>query len=442
MINKNLFLKRHPSAFGIPKGSEGQNGDIMLRLVSSGELAFFAKYNNSWYRLNSSFYRPNSQGGITIISDSGGHSETDDPPPTSTNGVIFHLNNIIKVGNASGISNSSVSKLRLGNNTNVNGSLKVDTIAASGSDTDKFLVSDSGLLKYRTGTQVLSDIGAMASTATGDSGNAAIYDNSGTPTLKSGITAAEVRSAIGAGTGDGDITGVTLTADDTNTASDTSGSADFTIAGGEGVDTTVSGTTVTIAGELATTSNAGIARFHTDDFTVSTGSVTKKAKQAFASEFAGRYTVATNGRFSGGYPNYHLKTATIATISGTGDTAVNVDTLKYSLMMPEAGNVTAFSADLEWDTADGEIYVDLWKFGVMSNTGSGLTSVACDHISRLTFTDPSDTTYYKEKADGSLDGTAADFAAGESLCVTMQGDSNSDGSYVYSRPVITVVYDS
>ena len=244
------------------------------------------------------------------------------------------------------------------------------------------------------------------------------------------------------GTTTADITGVTLTADDTNVASDTDGSADFTIAGGAGIDTTVSGTTVTIAGELATTSNAGIARFHTDDFTVSTGSVTKKAKQAFASEFAGRYTVATNGRFSGGYPNYHLKTATIATISGTGDTAVNVDTLKYSLMMPEAGNVTAFSADLEWDTADGEIYVDLWKFGVMSNTGSGLTSVACDHISRLTFTDPSDTTYYKEKADGSLDGTAADFAAGESLCVTMKGDSNSDGSYVYSRPVITVVYDS
>lgn len=33
---------------------------------------------------------------------------------------------------------------------------------------------------------------------TGDSGNAAVYDNSGTPTLKTGITAAEMRTAIGA----------------------------------------------------------------------------------------------------------------------------------------------------------------------------------------------------------------------------------------------------
>ena len=36
------------------------------------------------------------------------------------------------------------------------------------------------------------------STPTGDSGNAAVYDNSGTPTLKSGITQAEMRTAIDA----------------------------------------------------------------------------------------------------------------------------------------------------------------------------------------------------------------------------------------------------
>ena len=445
MINKNLFLKRHPSAFGIPKGSEGQNGDIMLRLVSSGELAFFAKYNNSWYRLNSSFYRPNSQGGITIISDSGGHSETDDPPPTSTNGVIFHLNNIIKVGNASGISNSSVSKLRLGNNTNVNGSLKVDTIAASGSDTDKFLVSDSGLLKYRTGTQVLSDIGAMASTATGDSGNAAIYDNSGTPTLKSGITAAEMRSAIGAGTGDGDITGVTLTADDTNTASDTSGSADFTIAGGEGVDTTVSGTTVTIAGEEATTSNKGVASFNADDFTVSSGAVSNKYKQVFSSEFAGRYSLGTSDSYITGYPGYWVKSTNsgIHTGQDTSDVTLGVDYVKYCLMMPEDGTVTGFVSDCEWDNANGEVDVDLWKVDAVADTGSALTSVALDHIARITFTDPSDTTYYKALADnGGLDGTAKVFTAGESLLVTGMSEDSTDGSSIYLRPVVTVVYDS
>ena len=41
--------------------------------------------------------------------------------------------------------------------------LTISTIAAEGSDVDKFLVDSSGLVKYRTGTQVLSDIGGAAS---------------------------------------------------------------------------------------------------------------------------------------------------------------------------------------------------------------------------------------------------------------------------------------
>lgn len=42
------------------------------------------------------------------------------------------------------------------------GSLNLTTIANAATDTDKFIVSDTGLIKYRTGTEVLSDIGAIA----------------------------------------------------------------------------------------------------------------------------------------------------------------------------------------------------------------------------------------------------------------------------------------
>jgi hypothetical protein len=41
------------------------------------------------------------------------------------------------------------------------GSLDVNTIANATTDTDKFLVSDTGIIKYRTGAELLSDIGAQ-----------------------------------------------------------------------------------------------------------------------------------------------------------------------------------------------------------------------------------------------------------------------------------------
>ena len=48
----------------------------------------------------------------------------------------------------------------------ITGSATISTIANASSDTDKFLVSDGGVLKYRTGAEVRSDIGAGTGSGT------------------------------------------------------------------------------------------------------------------------------------------------------------------------------------------------------------------------------------------------------------------------------------
>lgn len=46
----------------------------------------------------------------------------------------------------------------------VEGNLYIETIINATTDTDRFIVSDSGVIKYRTGSEVLSDIGAVPAT--------------------------------------------------------------------------------------------------------------------------------------------------------------------------------------------------------------------------------------------------------------------------------------
>jgi len=72
--------------------------------------------------------------------------------------ATFAGNIIVNGGNIGITADTDLLQLSSGALT-VNGTIDINTIAAGTSDYDKFLVSDGGVVKFRTGAQVLSDIG-------------------------------------------------------------------------------------------------------------------------------------------------------------------------------------------------------------------------------------------------------------------------------------------
>ena len=116
-----------------------------------------------------------------------------------------------------------------------------------------------------------------------------------------------------------------ITANDITLASDSGNAAatigeTFTFTGGEGIDTTATGTTVTIAAELATSSNKGVASFDSTDFTVSSGDVTVNAATLGSTALnPGETATSLAGLQQLDVDNVRVDTNTISTTDTNGD---------------------------------------------------------------------------------------------------------------------------
>ena len=132
------------------------------------------------------------------------------------------------------------------------------------------------------------------------------------------------------------------------------------IAGGEGIDTAFSGSTVTVSGELASTSNKGIASFNSTDFSVSSGVVSLVhehiedivggmlsgggATSVAYNDSTGVVTISsTDTNTNTQRTDEEIRDVIGAMISGSGATSVSYDDANNTMTISSTDNNTTYS---------------------------------------------------------------------------------------------------
>jgi hypothetical protein len=177
-----------------------------------------------------------------------------------------------------------------------------------------------------------------------------------------------------------------VTAQDLDVTTD-SGSIDIdldsealTITGGEGIDTSATGTTVTIAGEDASTSNKGIASFNSDNFAASSGEITIKDGGVANAELAdmASNTVKVRDANSSGVPSDKAVADTEILIGdGTGFTAAS---LSGDATMTNAGAVSVVKIQGEAVSSTAATNDQYLKFSSASNEWQKVDVLAPDRL--------------------------------------------------------------